>query len=52
MQKHFRKKDVFNDNITDSKLYKFKASIARRTPAGSNKKDVEITVSLKYLSNF
>ena len=52
MQKHFRKKDVFNDNITDSKLYKFKASIARRTPAGSNKKRCWNNCVIKILEQF
>ena len=37
-------KDVPDDNITDSKSFKFKARIARRTPPDSNKKHIEIAV--------
>ena len=45
-------KDDPNYNISDSESFKFKARITGRTPANGNTKDVEITVSLKYLSNF
>ena len=45
-------KDDPNYNISDSESFKFKAIITGRTLADGNTKDVEITVSLKYLSNF
>ena len=45
-------KDVPNDNLADSESFKSKVKITRRTPNNGNTKDVEITVSLKYLSNF
>ena len=34
-------KDVSNGNITDSKSFKFKSRIIRRTPANNNRKNVE-----------
>ena len=40
-----------NDNSTDSKSLKSKI-ITGHTPTDGNTKDVEIIVSLKYLSNF
>ena len=45
-------KDEPNDNLADSESFKSKVKITRRTPNNGNTKDVEITVSLKYLSNF
>ena len=45
-------KDDPNDNLTDSKSFKYKVKITGKTPAGGNTKDVEIIVPLKYLSNF
>ena len=41
-----------SDNITDSESIIFVARITRRTHADGNRKDVEIAVPLKYLSNF
>ena len=41
-----------NDNIADSKSFKFKVKITGKTPDDGNTKDVEIIVPLKYLSNF
>ena len=41
-----------NDNLTDYESFKFKVKITGNTPAASNTKDIEIIVSLKYLSNF
>ena len=45
-------KDDPNDNIADSKSFKFKVKITGKTPDDGNTKDVEIIVPLKYLSNF
>ena len=45
-------KDNPNDNIADSKSSKFKVKITGETPDDGNKKDVEIIIPLKYLSNF
>ena len=45
-------KDDPNDNITQSESFKSKIKITGKTPAAGNTKDVEIIVSLKYLSNF
>ena len=41
-----------NDNKTRSELFKFKIKITGKTTVAGNTKDVEIAVSLKYLSNF
>ena len=41
-----------NDNIEDSKSFKFKVKITGKTPSNGNSKDVEIIVPLKYSSNF
>ena len=41
-----------NANITESESFKFKIKITGNTPNADNKKNVEIAVSLKYLSNF
>ena len=41
-----------NDNLADSESFKFKIKITGKTPDDDNEKDVEIMVSLKYLSNF
>ena len=45
-------KDEPNDNLADSESFKSKVKITGNTPANGNTKDVEITVPLKYLSNF
>ena len=45
-------KDEPNDNIADSESFKSKVEIRGKNPAAGNTKDVEIIVSLKYLSNF
>ena len=45
-------KDEPNDNIADSESFKSKVEITGKNPAAGNTKDVEIIVSLKYLSNF
>ena len=45
-------KDYPNDNIANSESVKSKIKVTRKTPDDGNTKDVEITVSLKYLSNF
>ena len=41
-----------NDIITRSESFKYKVKITGKTPEDGNTKDVEIIVSLKYLSNF
>ena len=41
-----------NDNLTDSESFKSKVKITGKTPNNGNTKDVEIIVTLKYLSNF
>ena len=45
-------RDEPNDNIEDSESFKSKIKITGKTPVVGNEKDVEITVPLKYLSNF
>ena len=45
-------KDYPNDNIANSESVKSKIKVTRKTPDDGNTKDVEITVPLKYLSNF
>ena len=45
-------KDDPNDNITQSESFKSIIKITGKSPAASNTKNVEITVLLKYLSNF
>ena len=45
-------KDKPNDNLTDSESLKSKIKITENTPADGNRKDVEIIIPLKYLSNF
>ena len=45
-------KDDPNDNLVRSESFKSKIKITGKTPAAGNTKDVEIIVSLKYLSNF
>ena len=45
-------RDEPNDDLADSESFKSKIKITGKTPNNSNEKDVEITVSLKYLSNF
>ena len=45
-------RDEPNDNLANSKSFKSKIKITKRTLDDSNEKDVEIMVPLKYLSNF
>ena len=45
-------KDDPNNNIADSKSFKFKVKITGEILGDGNAKDVEIIVPLKYLSNF
>ena len=45
-------RDEPNDNLTDSESFKSKIKITGKTLNNGNKKDVEIMVPLKYLSNF
>ena len=45
-------RDGPNDNLADSESFKSKIKITGKTPDNGNEKDVEIMVSLKYLSNF
>ena len=44
-------KDEPNDNIADSESFKYKVKITGKTPDDGNTKDVDLIVSLKYLSN-
>ena len=45
-------KDDLNDNLANSESFKSKVKITEKTPNNGNTKDVEIIVTLKYLSNF
>ena len=45
-------RDEPNDNLADSESFKSKIKITGKTSNNDNKKDVEIMVPLKYLSNF
>ena len=45
-------RDEPNNNLAHSESFKSKIKITGKTPNDDNKKDVEIIVSLKYLSNF
>ena len=45
-------RDQTNDNLADSQSFKSKIKITDKNPAADNEKDVQITVPLKYLSNF
>ena len=45
-------KDISTDPIKNSKSFKYKTSITGKTANDRNKKDVEFSVPLKYLSNF
>ena len=45
-------RDEPNDNLANSESFKSKIKITGKTPNDNNVKDVEIMVSLKYLSNF
>ena len=45
-------RDEPNSNLADSESFKSKIKIRGKAPAAGNEKDVEIMVSLKYLSNF
>ena len=48
----FRDEPVADGDIEDSESFKSKKKITGKTPNNDNKKDVEIMVPLKYLSNF
>ena len=41
-------RDEPDDNLADSKLFKFKIKMTGKTSAAVNEKDVEIMVPLKY----
>ena len=45
-------RDDPNDDTTHPESFKHKIKITGKIPAGGNKKDVEIAMPLKYLSNF
>ena len=45
-------KDNPNDNLANSKSFKSKVKVTGKTPNNGNTKDVEITIPLKYSSNF
>ena len=45
-------RDEPNENITESESFKFKVKLTGEIPNADNKKNVEIAVPLKYLSNF
>ena len=45
-------RDEPDDDLEDSKSFKFKIKITGKTPNTGYEKDVEIMVPLKYLSNF
>ena len=45
-------KDDPDDNITDSASFKSKIKMTGKTPDDGNTKDVEIVLTLRYLSNF
>ena len=45
-------RDEPNNNLADSESFKSEKKITGKTPNNDNEKDVEIMVSLKYLSNF
>ena len=45
-------RDEPDDNLADSELFKSKIKTKEKAPNNNNEKDVEIMVSLKYLSNF
>ena len=45
-------RDEPNSNLTDSQSFKSKIKITGNIPANGNTRDVEIAVTLKYLSNF
>ena len=51
IQKHLEVYDPY-DNITQSESFKSEIKRTGKTPAAGNKKDVEIIVPLKNLSNF
>ena len=52
IQKHLEVCGNITEILADSESLKFKIKITGKTPAAGNEKDVEIMVSLKYLSNF
>ena len=45
-------RDEPNDNLADSESFKSRIKITGKTQAADNKKDFEIMIPLKYLSNF
>ena len=50
--KYFRDEPIADDDIEDSESFESKNNITGKTHNNDNKKDVEIMVPLKYLSNF
>ena len=44
-------RDEPSDNLADSELFKCKINITGKTPNNGNRKDAEIAVPVKYLSN-
>ena len=44
--------DEPNNNLVDSESFRSKIKITGNTPADGNRKDVEIMILLKYLSDF
>ena len=49
---YFRDEPVADDDIEYSESFKSKQKLTGKTPNNDNKKDIEIMVPLKYLSNF
>ena len=45
-------RDAPNDNITESESFRSKIKVTGKIPDDGNRKNVEIVVPLKYLSNF
>ena len=45
-------RDESNTTITDSESFNFKETITRRNSVSGNTKDIEVAVSIKYLSIF
>ena len=52
LRQYFKDEPVADDDIEDYESFKSKKGITGKTPNNDNKKDVEIMVPLKYLSNF
>ena len=49
---YYRDEPINDNDLEDSESFKFKKKITGKTPNNDNKKNVEIMVPLKYLSNF